>query len=92
MDIPQLTKAEKRIILTLGRHQDGEEPLNMTELCEAVEEPLQALQRGKPETITRGFIEEKREHPATILRLTEKGEELYDALEVYTEALQSCSE
>jgi len=88
MDIPETTKSEKRLILTLGRHQNKDEPLNMTELCEKIEQPLQALQRGKPGMVSGGFVNKEREHPATMLTLTESGDELYEVLEDYLDALR----
>jgi len=87
MEIPETTKSEKRLIMTLGRHQTEDEPLIMSELCEQIGEPLQALQRGKPGMIADGFVEEERDHPSTYLKLTEEGENLYEALEKYAEVI-----
>lgn len=88
MEVPGLTKSERRLILALGRYQDEEESKNMTEVSNEIDEPLQALQRGKPGAEIGGFVESKREHPDTIMMLTDKGQELYDVLENYTEILE----
>ena len=89
MDAPGLTKSERRLILALGEYQDNEDPKNMTEIAAEIDEPIQALQRGKPSAENHGFVESERDHPSTIMKLTDKGEDLYEVLKEYTEIIES---
>lgn len=87
MKIPQLRKAEKRLILTVGRHQSDENPKSMSELATEIEEEIQTMQKGKS-TINENLIEIENAHPKKIIRLSEQGEKVYDLLEKFIVVLE----
>lgn len=82
---PLLTLAEIRVILTVGRHQDEENPKSMGELAEDFGVTLRHLQRGHEEAISYGYLMRRREGTSTHLYLTDEGEEMYEVLEDYVE-------
>jgi len=82
---PLLTLAEIRVILTVGRHQEEENPKSMSELAQDFGVDLRALQRGHEEAISYGYLMRRREGTSTHLYLTDEGEEMYEVLEDYVE-------
>jgi DNA-binding MarR family transcriptional regulator len=82
---PLLNLAEIRAIISIGRHQDEQNPKSMSELAEDFGVTLRHLQRGHEEVINYGYVYRLREGTSTHLFLTPEGEEMYQALENYIE-------
>lgn len=89
MRVPNRTKTEKRLILTLGRHQDSnfEQAKNLGELAETIDSPVPSIQRGVEKALEADLVKKDRRHPDTIIRLTEDGEEAYEHYEALTEVV-----
>jgi len=83
MSVPVLKKSETRLVLTIGDHQDEQNPKSLTELADDMDEEignkLFSLQRGKS-MVDEGYVRVEREHPKAYFYLTEDGQELYEAL------------
>lgn len=88
MEIHTLKSAQKRLIIAIGRHQTEENPLTMTELGKAVGDNLANIQGGHERIIDSGLIDKRKNHPKVFLHLTDKGEELYEALETEQQLLE----
>lgn len=88
MEVHTLKSAQKRLIISIGRHQTEENPLTMTELGKAVGDNLANIQGGHELLIGSELIDKRKRHPKVFLYLTDKGQELYEALETEQQLIE----